>query len=246
MMADEMNWPQSGANFATTRWSMVLQAARGEEAPAPRALEELCTAYWFPLYAFIRRQGWEPQDAEDLTQDFFARILEKRMLANVGPEKGRFRTFLMVCAKRFLANEHKRRNTAKRGGGMKPVAFDVEEAEGRYAAASTVATPEQAFERKWAIAVLENALKKLSEEFVTRGKGKLFNTIKVYLAAEQAAPPYAKMAEQMGVTEAAVKVAVHRLRGRFRALLEEEIAATLERPEELEEEIEYLMRILSN
>jgi RNA polymerase sigma factor (sigma-70 family) len=241
-----MDSPQTGANFATTRWSMVLRAARGQEPHAPRALEELCAAYWFPLYAFIRRQGWSPHDAEDLTQEFFARMLEKQMLANVGPEKGKFRTFLMVCAKRFLANEHERRNAAKRGGGMKPVAFDAEEAEGRYVATSAEATPEEAFERKWAMTVLENALKKLSEEFVTRGKEKLFNSIKVYLAADEAAPSYAKMAEQMGVTEAAVKVAVHRLRARFRAVLEEEIASTLSSPEELGEEIEYLMRILSN
>jgi RNA polymerase sigma factor (sigma-70 family) len=234
------------AQFATTRWSMVLSAARSGAPEAPRALGELCHAYWFPLYVFIRRQGWSAQDAEDLTQDFFARILEKEILADVGPEKGRFRTFLLVCVRRFLINERERRGAAKRGGGRQAVSFDRDDAERQYGLAlSSSATPDQAFERRWAIATLENALQKLAEEFATRGKEKLFNHIKVYLAADQAAPPYAQMARQMGVTEAAVKVAVHRLRGRFRILLEQEIASTLASDEELADEIDYLMRVLS-
>jgi len=225
---------------------MVLAAASREPEHGPRAMEELCATYWFPLYTYVRRQGWSPQDAEDLTQDFFARIVEKETLANVGPEKGKFRTFLLVCLKRFLANEHQRRLAAKRGAGRKPISFDGAEAEQRYGLATGEEdSPELAFERRWAMAVLERAIGRLAAEFATRGKEKLFNHIKVYLAADQAAPPYAKMAEQMGVTEAAVKVAVHRLRGRYRTLVEEEIAATLEDPAQVNEEIEYLMHVLS-
>jgi RNA polymerase sigma-70 factor (ECF subfamily) len=225
---------------------MVLSAAGASNPQAPRALEELCEAYWFPLYAFVRRHGFSPQDAEDLTQDFFARILDKEMLAGVGPEKGRFRTFLLVCLKRFMVNERERLGAAKRGGGRKPLSLNADEAERQYALVpSTSATPEQAFQRRWAMTLLEHALQKLADEFATRGKEKLFNYLKVYLAADQAAPTYAEMAGRMGITEAAVKVAVHRLRGRFRVLLEEEIASTLENPDELNSEIDFLMDVLS-
>ena len=232
--------------FATTRWSMVLGAANQDSKQAPKALAELCDAYWFPLYAFVRRQGWSAQDAEDLTQDFFARILEKQTLANVGPEKGRFRTFLLVSLKRFLTNEHERRTATKRGGGRKSVSFDQADAEDRYALASSESSsPEHAFERRWALAVLERALKSLSDEFASRGKEKLCSQLKSYLASDQGAPTYAQMAEQMGITEAAVKVAVHRLRGRYRALVEDEILSTLEDPNQLPQEIDYLMQALS-
>jgi RNA polymerase sigma-70 factor (ECF subfamily) len=225
---------------------MVLSAAGADSSNAPRALEELCQAYWFPLYAFVRRHGWSPQDAEDLTQDFFARILDREMLAGVGPEKGRFRTFLLVCLKRFLVNERERRGAAKRGGGRQPLSLNHDETERQYALVpSTFATPEQAFQRRWVMTLLEHALQKLASEFATRGKEKLFNYLKVYLAADQAAPPYAEMADRMGITEAAVKVAVHRLRGRFRVLLEEEIVSTLEDPNELGSEIDFLMDVLS-
>ena len=240
-----MSEPTQSPHFATTRWSVVLNAAGGEAAP--RALEELCHAYWFPLYGFIRGQGFSPQDAEDLTQDFFARIIEKEMLADVGPEKGRFRTFLLVCARRFVINERARRGAAKRGGGRKAVSFDRDDAERQYAPAiSSSATPDQAFERRWALATLENAIQKLAEEYATRGKEKLFNHIKIYLGPDQATPPYAQTATLMNVTEAALKVAVHRLRGRFRVIFEQEIASTLADGEDLAEEIDYLMRVLSD
>jgi RNA polymerase sigma factor (sigma-70 family) len=245
MMAMNMDSTPSAGQFATTRWSMILGAADHKSDIAPLAMQELCSAYWFPLYAFVRRQGWQPTDAEDLTQEFFARLLAKDGLSNVGPEKGRFRTFLLTCLKRFLTNEHDRRTAAKRGAGRKPISFNQADAEDRFALAASDATPEREFERRWALSVLERALQNLADEFATRGKEKLFNRMKVYLAADRAAPPYATMAEQMGVTEAAVKVAVHRLRARYRVLLEQEILSTLENPDELAQEIEHLMQALS-
>jgi RNA polymerase sigma factor (sigma-70 family) len=246
MMSVPMEQHFPADRFMTTRWSIVLGAAEHQSAENPRAMEELCQAYWFPLYAFVRRQGWSPQDAEDLTQDFFARVLEKDTLANVGPEKGKFRTFLLVSLKRFLNNEYEKRKAVKRGGGRKAIALDQAEAENRYAlAASEKGSPEQVFERRWALAVLERSLKTLADEFAARGKEKLFNQLKEYLAADRAAPTYAQLAQTIGGTEAAARVAVHRLRARYRVLVEEEIIATLNDPNQLPQEIEHLMDALA-
>jgi RNA polymerase sigma factor (sigma-70 family) len=244
--------PTSGTRaggFAPTRWSVVLSAA-GDPAgsEARRALSELCGAYWFPLYAFVRRQGCGAVEAEDLTQEFFARLLEKNYLAAVDPAKGRFRSFLLVAMRHFLLNEWAKARAVKRGGGRRLLALDALDAEARYAAEPPDdLTPERLYERRWALAVLEGVLDRLRTEYSRAGKADLFETLKGCLTAEAAAPTHAEAARRLGMTEAAVRVAAHRLRRRYRDLLREEIAQTVADPRdaaEIEDEIGYLLRCL--
>jgi len=233
-------------HFATTHWSIVLKAADPAAPGSAEALQTLCATYWYPLYAFVRRQGHSADEAEDLTQAFFARVLEKHYLADVGPEKGKFRSFLLVCIKRFLANEWDRKTAQKRGGGKKLISIDLGDAEERYRLEpSHEVTAEKIFERRWALLVLERALAKLADEMKSLGKSRLFDALKVYLAAEATAPPHAQTAKALGMSEGAVKVAVHRLRERYRAILRQEIAGTLDDPARVEEEIACLFAALS-
>jgi DNA-directed RNA polymerase specialized sigma24 family protein len=233
--------------FATTRWSMVLTAADETSPRSADALSELCQTYWYPIYAFVRRKGCAHDAAQDLTQEFFARMLEKRYIDDVGPEKGKFRTFLLVCLKRFLANEWDKTQAQKRGGGKAPLSIDFEDAEGRYSLEpGHELTAQKVFERRWALTVLERSLASVAEEFARSGRGELFEALKVYLVGESGAPAYAEIASRLKMTEGAVKVAVHRLRERYRAALRREIAATVSSEAEVDQEIAELFAALGS
>jgi RNA polymerase sigma-70 factor (ECF subfamily) len=237
--------PSDVADFAATRWTLVLSAARGTQTPcAATAMAELCRIYWYPLYAFIRHRGHGAHDAEDLTQEFFARLLDRHFLAAADRDKGRFRTFLLMAVKRFLANEHDAAQTQKRGGGQRFVPLDGLQPENRYhrEPADTL-TPERLFEQQWALTLLDQVLTRLQAEMAAAGKAALFEAMKGHLAGSRD-ESYAATAARLGLSEGAVKVAVHRLRRRYRELLQEEIAHTVSGPEEIEDEIRYLFTCL--
>lgn len=236
--------PVPPGGFATTRWSLVC-AARAPSSPESRAaLAALCGVYWYPLYAFVRRQGHDADRARDLTQEFFARLLERADLAAVDRSKGRFRSFLLAACKHFLCNEHDRVHARKRGGGRAPLPIDAAVAEGRYGGEpSHNETPERLFERRWALALLDQVLARLRQEYAAAGKGRLFERLKGHLTGE-AGLPHARAAAELGLREGAVKVAVHRLRKRYGELLRDEIAQTLHDPAEVEDEIRDLFAAL--
>jgi RNA polymerase sigma factor (sigma-70 family) len=235
--------PASNAWFVTTRWSVVL-AARDKESPqASKALETLCTTYWYPLYAFVRRQGRSPEDAQDITQEFFARLLEKDQLRPVAQEKGKFRTFLLVALRRFMANELDRAHAQKRGGGVAAIPFDTELAESRYATDSSVETAERIFDRRWALALLEQTLARVREEYAEVGKLHVFHELKGFLTAEER--EYREAAARLQMGEGALRVAVHRLRKRYREIFREEIAHTVSSTDEIDGEVRYLMDVLA-
>ena len=232
----------SGAGFPATRWSLVdLASGTG----GGEALEQLCRAYWYPLYAFARRSGQAPADAEDLTQGFFEKLLEKRWLADAEREKGRLRTFLLTAFRRYMANEWRRGQAERRGGGWTRVAWEHADGEQRYAAANADVQAEELFDRHWALAVMERTLTVLQEEFVERGKREHFEELKAVLMLEKGAIDYAALAERLQMTEGAARVAVHRLRKRFRTCFRDEVDRTLEEGEDLEEELQYLARVLT-
>lgn len=223
----------------------MLSAASGCETPhSVAAVAELCRIYWYPLYAFIRRRGHEAHDAEDLTQEFFTRLLEKHYLAAADRESGRFRTFLLMAAKRFLANEKEAANAIKRGGGRQIISLDGLEPEARYhlEPADTL-SPERVFERQWALALLDQVLARLQSEMANKGKSALFEALKGHLTA-RSEENYASTARQLGMSEGAVKAAVHRLRREYRSLLQQEIAHTVASPNDVEDEIRYLFTCL--
>jgi RNA polymerase sigma-70 factor (ECF subfamily) len=208
-------------------------------------MAELCRIYWYPLYAYVRHRGYGAQDAEDLTQEFFARILAKDYLASVDRSKGKFRSFLLASLKHFLANEWDRAHAQKRGGGQVTVPLDGAGAETRYSLEPTHdITPEKLFERQWAITVLEQVMARLKREFVAGGKAHLFETLKTFLAGDETSSTYAQAAGKLAMTEGAVKVAIHRMRRRYRELLREEIAHTVAGPGEIADEIRCLLRCL--
>jgi len=232
--------------FATTHWSVVLSAGHSETTRGRNALAALCETYWYPLYAYVRRQGHSPHDAEDLTQGFFARLLETESLAGVSPEKGKFRTFLLVALKRFLTNEWHHANSQKRGGGSFRVPLQGHTAETRYVAEpSEQLTAEKLYERRWALTLLDRVLSRLSDEFNAVGKKEQFEKLKPYLMAERESIPYAEAVVVLGMNEGSIKVAVYRLRRRFRQLFREEVAHTVARPEEIDEEIRHLLAVFS-
>ncbi|HKD35658.1 MAG TPA: sigma-70 family RNA polymerase sigma factor [Pirellulales bacterium] len=231
--------------FATTQWSMVLAAADRASPRRERALGELCNIYWYPLYAFARRQGRSPAEAEDLTQEFFLRLLEKSYLKAAGAERGRFRTFLLLCFKRFMANEHDRAAAAKRGGERPILPLDLSAAETRYQHEPAHATtPERVFERRWALVLLDQVLARLGEEYRRAGKEKLFEQLKFCLVAESESASYGEIAVRLGLSEGAVKVAAHRMRQRYGRLLTAEVARTLECPADATDEIQQLFAAL--
>jgi RNA polymerase sigma factor (sigma-70 family) len=233
--------------FGTTHWSLVL-AARDRDAPqAGEALAMLCAAYWYPLYAFVRRRGHNPDRAADLTQDFFTRLLEKDYLQSVDPSKGRFRTFLLAACKHFLANEHDREVAQKRGGGRSPVSIDRRDAEGRYLAEPAHdLTPERLFERRWALTLLDQVLEQLGREFHLDGKGALYDRMKIILTGAEGATSYTRIGADLGMTEAAVKKAAQRLRQRYREILRGRIAETIADPGQVDDEIRTLFAILAS
>ena len=233
--------------FATTHWSVVLSAQRHDSTRAQAALSVLCQAYWYPLYAFVRRQGHGPEDAQDLTQEFFARLLARNYLADVQREKGRFRSFLLAALKHFLANEWDRARAAKRGGGQLLVSLDDSEAENRYRLEPADAmSADKIFERRWALTLLEQVLRRLRDDYAAGGKVVMFEELKPSLVGSSQSAPYAELAGRLKMSEGAVKVAVHRLRQRYRELLREEIAQTVAVPGEVEDEIRHIITILSS
>ena len=232
--------------FATTHWSVILAATRSETTRARAALARLCQTYWYPLYAYIRRRGYEEHDAQDLTQEFFARLLEHKWLAQADRERGRFRTFLLAAMGHFLANEWDKARTQKRGGGVEMVPLQLDSAETRYGKEpADPMTPEQCYDRRWALALLEEVLNGLRQEHAAAGTEELFDALKPCLVGDRQAQPYAALGARLGMTEGAVKVAVHRLRQRYRQLLREEIAHTVASPDEVNEEMRYLFSVLA-
>ncbi len=230
--------------FVTTHWSVVVSAQDKESPQSAEALESLCRAYWYPLYAYVRRLGHNPQDAEDLTQDFFARLHGKDYLRAADREKGRFRTFLLVALKCFLANDWRRAHAQKRGGFATVVSIDHELAESRFAAEpGHQLQPDVQFDRQWAGTLLERTVSRLRQEYATTGRAVLFEHLQNCLAQEPSALPYAAVATRLDLTEAAVKVAMHRLRVRYREILREEIADTLATSGDVEEELRYLFSV---
>ncbi len=233
--------PSAAGRFAATRWTVVLTAGQAASPQAGRALEELCRAYWYPLYAYVRRRGYEAHEAEDLTQEFFARLLAKNYLADVDRTKGKFRSFLLASLKHFLANEWDRAHAAKRGGDQPLLSLDTQTAETRYRSEpADELSPEKLLERQWALALLDQVLDRLQAEFVTDGKAEQFDHLKPFLTEGKGTTSYAAVATKLGTTDGAVKVAVHRLRRRYRELLREEISHTVATPAEIEEEIRHL------
>jgi RNA polymerase sigma-70 factor (ECF subfamily) len=235
------------AAFATTNWSVVLAAGRGESTKARQALAALCEAYWYPVYAFVRRQGYGAEESRDLTQGYFLQLLEKEFLADVRPELGRFRAFLIVSVKHFLSNERDRERALKRGGGRPPVCLDATEAEDRYRFEPVESlTPERLFERRWAATVLGHALDSLRVDSERNGESSRFDRLKAYLTGDEPASSYREAAADLAVSEAVVKTAVHRLRRRYGELLRAEIARTVADPREVEEEIRYLLSTMAD
>lgn len=231
----------SPSAFVTTQWSAVLAAGRSDSTQSRSALEHLCRNYWPPLYAYVRRLGHSPHNAQDLTQEFFARLLERNWLARADQARGRFRTFLLVALKRFMANEWNRQHAQKRGGTTPIVSIDQELAESRFAAEPAHnLQPDVLFDRQWAMTLLERTMSRLHDEYVASGRAKLFELLRGCLAKDESALPYAEIATQLNLTEAAVKMAVQRLRARYREILRAEIADTVASPEEIEEEIRHL------
>lgn len=224
----------------------MLAAGRTGSPQADVALEELCRTYWYPLYVYVRRHGHSREDAEDLTQGFFARLLEKNYLEGVTSDKGKFRSFLLVALKRFMANEWDRANTQKRGGGMTPLSLDWQDAETRYQInPADNLSPDKLYDRAWAVVVLEHVITRLRDENVAEGKGGQYEILKPFLMVGRGEIPYAQAATTLKMTEGAVRVAVHRLRQRYRVLLREEVVQTLASPTQADEEMRALFSALA-
>jgi len=235
----------ASGRFPSTHWSLIIRAGSPGSPKARAALAELCSVYWYPIYAFIRRKGNGPDQALDLTQGFFARLLEKRILAAAEPGKGRFRAFLRTDCQHFLIDQFRRRTAW--GGGIPTVSIDAHAAEDRYRfePADTL-TPDRLFDRAWALTLLEKVLDLLAHEYAAKGHSELFDHLKIVLTQGKGIVSAATLAAKLGKTEAAVHMAVHRLRQRYREILEEQIAATLDDPSELEDEIRALFEAISS
>ena len=237
--------PAERQRFATTRWSVVLAAGHESAPGAEEALAELCRTYWYPLYAYVRRRGYSYDDAQDLTQEFFARLIEKKYLGMVDRERGKFRSFLLASFQHFLANEWDRAQAQKRGGGMTFLSLEAETAESRYALEPVdETTPETLYERRWALTLLDQTLSRLRQHYEEKGQEELFEQLKFSLTGDTGAA-YAELAERLGLTEGAIKVDVSRMRQRYRTLLREEIAHTVTTTEEVDEELLHLQAALS-
>jgi RNA polymerase sigma-70 factor (ECF subfamily) len=232
------------SEFPTTRWTLVVAAGDPQRKEAKSALASLCENYWYPLYAYLRRRGYAADQAQDLTQEFFTRVLEGRYLDRADPEKGRFRSFILTSLKFFVADEADRRRAQKRGGGM-VVPLEFTSGEERYQREPAHdETPERIFERRWALAMLDRVVERLRNEFVHYGRAEHFDRLKMFLLGQSDAP-YAALASEMNTSEGALKVAIHRLRKRYRELFREEIADTVADPGEVESELRYLATVLS-
>jgi DNA-directed RNA polymerase specialized sigma24 family protein len=240
--------PTEAMGFHTTQWTVVLAARRGGDGTEVReALANLCATYWYPLYAFIRRQGSSPHETEDLTQEFFCRFLERNALASVRPSAGRFRSFLLACLKNFLANERERGRAQRRGGGCVLLPLDTGDADGRYLLEpADHLTPEAMFERRWAFTVLERTMTELRREWSTGQKGQPWEELEGFLPGGRPSASRAELAARRGVSPGAIDVAIHRLRRRFGALLREQVAQTVSSAAEIEEELLHLISVLGS
>jgi len=231
----------AAARFDTTRWTLVLQAGQRDGAGGREALARLCGAYWYPVYAFLRRKGRDADAARDLTQGFFARLLDKDVLGAADPARGRFRSFLLKSVEHFAANEDKRERALKRGGGAWHAPLDFDDAEGCYRREPAhEVTAERLFERRWAVALLDCVLARLRARSTKGGDARVFERLKVFLAGPLPDDSYAAAAAELGMSEAAVKVAIHRMRGRYRELLRDEVGRTVETEAEIDVEIRHL------
>jgi RNA polymerase sigma-70 factor (ECF subfamily) len=232
--------------FATTHWSVVLAAAQENSPLAKQALEQLCRSYWYPLYAYVRRRGYDVPDALDLTQAFFVHLLERGFPKGAARQRGKFRSFLLTALKYFLADEWDKLRAEKRGGGRTPVSLDAQDAEERYRLEPVDRMDaEKIFERRWATTLLNRVLERLQEEFAQAGKARVFEQLQPYLLGEKSAVTYAEVGAKLEMTEGAVKVAVHRMRQRYRELFREEIAHTVAEPGEVEDEMRHLFAAIS-
>src|SRR2546426_7970152 len=242
-----MTTPGIGARslFTTTHWSVVLQAADGSAPGAQEALEKLCRTYWYPLYAYVRRQGHSPEDAQDLTQEFFARLLEKQFFRQARPERGRFRSVLLTSLKHFLINEWHRATARKRGGGHTPVPLDTVLAERLYSRepAHDLAA-DKLYERGWALALMEQVRTWLRAEYEAEGKAERFEIVEQFFPGAESGSSYVEAARQLGIAEGTLKSDVHRFKQRYRQILRAEIAHTVARPEDVDEELRHLLAVV--
>lgn len=236
---------RAAAVFRTTQWSMILEAGSDDSVRSAAAMEELCQRYWYPLYAYVRRRGHAHADAADLTQSFFTRLLEKSSIADVSPDAGRFRSYLLTSMKNFLINEWDSANRIKRGGGAKSFSLDDSTAEELYQREPAyLAAPDKLFDHRWAVSVLEVVLARLRTEFAASERADLYEVLKPALTADKLGEPYSAIAAKFGLTEGALRVAIHRMRKRLGELLRAEIAETVEKPADVEEELRYLLQAL--
>jgi len=244
--------PNANRRFATTRWSLVLQAKDRAAPQAAEALADLCRAYWYPLYAFVRRRSRDSHEAQDLTQSFFARLLEKDFLGEVAPERGRFRAFLLAAIKHFINNEWDRERAVKRGGDRQRLSlnaahFDWDSGESRFLTEPAhELSAERLFERQWALALLDRVLSRLRDEQIADGKRSQFETLQPFLSLDRETANYLEAANRLNTTEAAVRVAAHRLRKRYRSLLRDEIAQTVATSQDIDDEIRHLFLVLAH
>jgi len=237
----------SGGQFDTTHWSVVLAAGHRSSPDSDMALESLCRTYWYPLYAYARRRVPNAHEAQDLTQEFFSRLLEKNYVAEADPGRGRFRAFLLTAFKHFLSKEWDKTKAQKRGGGQSVVSLDFDFGETRYALEpADEETPERLFDRQWAITAMDQVLSQLRSEFVQGGREEQFERLKVFLSGRPAAGSYEKAAVSLGMSVGAVQVAAHRLRRRYRELLEQEIAQTVASPDDIQDEVHSLFAALGS
>jgi RNA polymerase sigma-70 factor (ECF subfamily) len=229
--------------FATTHWSVVVRAGDSRSPEVATAMERLCQTYWYPLYAFVRRKGYTHEDASDLTQAFFARFLEKDYLRSVDASRGKFRTFLLTSMTHFLANEWDRSQAQRRGGGCRVLSWDAVSAEERYRLEPVEqTTPETIYERRWALTIMDVVVDRLAKET----EEKRFEVLKAFLLEDKSVISYEEAAGRLGISVAAITSAIHRMRARFRALLFEEVAKTVEKPKEVEHELRYLLSTLGD
>jgi RNA polymerase sigma-70 factor (ECF subfamily) len=245
-MREEQQGPQRNGIFATTHWSVVLAAREASTPEGAAALEKLCRTYWYPLYAYLRRRGFQEHDAQDLTQGFFAQLLNRQSFHNVTKDKGRLRSFLLTSINYFVGDQRDKATAQKRGGGCQVLSFDAQEAESRYQLEPVDArTPETIFAQRWAMALLDQVLARLSEEFAQAGKCQLFQAMQPFLVERGKEKVYAEAAQEMGMSEEAFKKAVQRMRRRYHQLFREEIAHTVATPEEVEDELRHFRSVLS-
>lgn len=232
--------------FDSTAWSVIVATQSTDSAAARAGLQSICSRYWRPLYSYIRRQGYDPPEAEDLTQSFFEHLLTCELLRQVHPERGRFRTFLLACLNHFLLNDRDRKRAAKRGGGIAPIPLDfvlAEQQHNRLEAAGI--DPQIAFDRQWAEMLLDAAMRRLEKEYQDAGKRSQFNALRGCLGRGDDVPADPKTAGQLGLSEATMRVAIHRMRRRYAALARDEIAQTVDGNEAIREELNYLIQVMS-